>query len=48
MSNILVNNKDKVNKTRKSGVYQISCKYYNAVYISQTGRKIETRIKEQF
>ena len=43
---MLVNNKDKVNKLDRSGVYRINCKDCSAVYIGQSGRSINVRVKE--
>lgn len=43
---ILVNNKTKIDKLNKSGVYKINCEDCAAVYIGQTGRNINTRVKE--
>lgn len=38
VSSFLVNNKGKLDKLYKSGIYQINCKDCNAVYLGQTGR----------
>jgi hypothetical protein len=46
LGKILVNNKDKISKLDRSGVYKINCKDCPAVYIGQSGRNIKTRIKE--
>ena len=43
---ILINNKGKIDKMHKSGVYKINCKDCPAVYVGQSGRNIETRVKE--
>ncbi|KAK5648028.1 hypothetical protein RI129_002920 [Pyrocoelia pectoralis] len=42
----LVNNKDKINKLDRSGVYQLQCPSCPAHYIGQTGRSFNTRFKE--
>ena len=47
LSNIFCKPKDKVLDKEKSGfVYQISCRDYDAVYIGETGRSLETRKRE--
>lgn len=46
LGSILVNNKEKINKLNKSGVYEIKCKDCNAVYIGQSGRSIANRVNE--
>ena len=46
LGNILVNNKDHIDRLEKSGVYKIECTDCEAVYIGQSGRNIKTRLKE--
>jgi hypothetical protein len=46
LKNILNNAKPKTNILNKSGVYSISCDDCGATYIGETGRKLETRLKE--
>jgi predicted GIY-YIG superfamily endonuclease len=43
---LLVNNKTKIPQLNQSGVYKINCKDCEAVYIGQTGRSLEKRLKE--
>lgn len=43
---MLVNNKEKTDKLQKTGVYKLSCKDCDAIYIGQTGRNIKKRIDE--
>lgn len=42
----LCNNKEKVDKANKSGVYKLTCNDCSNVYIGQTGRSFTTRCKE--
>lgn len=46
IQNSIKNNKDKTDKKSKSGVYKLTCEDCKKVYIGQTGRSFETRIKE--
>ena len=46
LGSLLVNNKDKVNKFAQNGVYSIQCSECTALYIGQSGRAFETRLKE--
>ena len=48
VSKSLVNTKDKIPVTHRSGVYRIKCSHpdCNVCYIGQSGRRIETRVKE--
>lgn len=46
LGKLIVNNKKKPEKLDKSGVYKISCGDCNSVYIGQTGRNLNQRIKE--
>ena len=46
LGQILLNNKDKTNVKNKSGVYRVDCNDCDAVYIGQTGRNLDIRIKE--
>ena len=46
LAKYLVNNKEKGNINTKSGIYQINCNDCDAIYIGQTGRCLQTRIKE--
>ncbi|KAK9884521.1 hypothetical protein WA026_007363 [Henosepilachna vigintioctopunctata] len=43
---LLVNNKDKLDLFKRSGVYKIFCSVCDSFYIVQTGRPIEKRIDE--
>lgn len=38
--------KDKINKLNRAGVYKISCPHCNKIYIGQTKRTLEIRLKE--
>ena len=45
--NILVHPKDKIDKEKKSGVvFRIKCKNCNDSHIGETGRQLNTRVKE--
>ena len=45
--NILVHPKDKIGKDKKTGVvYRIKCKICSDCYIGETGRQLNTRVKE--
>ena len=46
LGRMLINCKDKVDKSRKSGVYQLGCKICDAIYIGQTGRNFKDRMNE--
>lgn len=46
LKNYILNNKDKDQKMKKSGVYQLNCNDCNHFYIGKTCRNFETRIKE--
>lgn len=46
LSNIFYNAKEKPKKLKHSGVYKIKCPDCESFYIGQTGRNIETRLKE--
>lgn len=46
LGKLLVNNKTKIPQLNQSGVYKINCKDCEAVYIGQTGRSLEKRLKE--
>lgn len=46
LGRMIVNNKDKIDKLEKSGVYKIHCSDCEAVYIGQSGRSIKNRLKE--
>ena len=46
INQILSNYKTTKPKEERSGVYCISCQECNAVYVGQTGRKLEKRVKE--
>lgn len=46
LSNYLGNPKDPVDMHEKSGIYKISCKDCNQVYVGQTKRNLKTRYKE--
>lgn len=43
---LLGSTKDSIDQMAKSGVYKITCSHCNKVYIGQTRRNIETRLKE--
>lgn len=43
MGKLLTNCKDK-DKSKKNGVYQINCKYCDALYIRQTGRNLNKKL----
>ena len=43
---MLVINKTKIPQPNQSGVYEINCEDCEAVYIGQTGRSLEKRLKE--
>ena len=45
---ILTNNKDKIDKSSKSGIYSINCNECNAVYYGQTGRNLGIQATEHF
>ena len=47
-SNLLNNQLEKIDKMEKSGIYKIKCGDCNHVYIGQSGRNINIRIKEHF
>lgn len=42
----LKNPKDKIHILQKSGVYKLTCDDCNAIYIGETGRSFEVRIRE--
>lgn len=46
LNNVIVNNKDKDNTIKKSGVDSLSCSDCIAVYVGQTSRPLKTRINE--
>jgi hypothetical protein len=46
LNNILNNTKDKIDTLQQSGVYKLNCTDCGAIYIGQTGRTFEKRIKE--
>lgn len=46
LGRLLVNNKEKTDDIKKSGVYEIKCDDCDAVYIGQSGRSIDMRVKE--
>ena len=46
LKSLLGNPKDKTPTLEKSGIYEISCKGCDSVYIGQTVRKLETRFNE--
>lgn len=46
LGGILQNNKDKMDKLTKSGVYRLSCGDCEGVYIGQTGRNFKIRKQE--
>ncbi len=46
LSKQIKNNKSKTDILQESGVYKLNCTDCNKVYIGQTGRSFETRIKE--
>jgi hypothetical protein len=46
LKDYLNNTKDKIDKTNKSGIYQVSCTSCDLSYIGQTRRNIKTRFKE--
>lgn len=48
LGNLLINNKDRCEKNKKSGVYKLTCQDCQGVYIGQTGRSFETRKKEHW
>nr|XP_022905894.1 uncharacterized protein LOC111417759 [Onthophagus taurus] len=43
---LLLNNKDKINKLDNNGIYKLTCDTCQATYIGETGRSLRTRIKE--
>lgn len=43
---MLSNAKDKIETLEKNGVYKLYCQDCKSVYVGETGRKLETRIKE--
>lgn len=45
---ILGNPKDKIEEKQKSGIYSVTCAECDSVYIGQTIRSVETRVKEHF
>ncbi|KAH9629872.1 hypothetical protein HF086_013407 [Spodoptera exigua] len=42
----LCNGKDKLQNSKKSGIYKLICNECNGVYVGQTGRNFEVRFKE--
>ena len=46
MSNLIKNNKPKLNRNEKSGVYKLECVDCPKVYIGQSGRAFKHRIAE--
>lgn len=46
LAKYIKNDKPKVNKENKSGVYQLSCGSCSSIYIGRTYRNFETRINE--
>ena len=42
------NLKDNISPEKKSGIYQITCKDCEKIYIGKTKRDLETRVKEHF
>lgn len=46
VGSLLIHNIQKFNQHQESGVYRLSCSDCDAVYIGQTGRKLEIRFRE--
>jgi hypothetical protein len=46
LSHLLFNNKDKLPKYKKPGVYKLMCPECDSFYVGQTGRSFEIRFKE--
>lgn len=46
LGTLLVNNREKLKPEEKSGVYELKCADCEALYIGQTGRAVQVRIKE--
>lgn len=46
LGKLLNNTKDKIDKSKKSGVYKLECDQCDEIYIGETGRQFETRYRE--